>query len=39
MVYVYALLCAANLLRSDCSTDTAIDVIRMPNAANELACL
>jgi len=39
MVYVYALLCAANLLRSDCTTETAIDVITMPNAANELVCL
>jgi hypothetical protein len=39
MVYVYALLCAANLLRSDCTTETAIDVISMPNAANELVCL
>ena len=39
MVYVYALLCAANLVRSDCTTETAIDVISMPNAANELVCL
>jgi hypothetical protein len=39
MVSVYALLCAATLLRSECTTATAIDVIRMPDADNELACL
>jgi hypothetical protein len=39
MVSVYALLCAATLLRSECTTATAIDVIRLPDANNELACL
>ena len=39
MVSVYALLCAATLLHSECTTATAIDVIRMPDAENELACL
>jgi hypothetical protein len=39
MVSVYALLCAATLLRSECTTATAIDVMRMPDANNELACL
>jgi hypothetical protein len=39
MVSVYALLCAATLLRGECTTATAIDVIRMPDAANELACV
>jgi hypothetical protein len=38
MISVYALLCAAALSRADCTTDTAIDVIRMPDATNELAC-
>ena len=38
MVSVYALLCAT-LLHSECTTATAIDVIRMPDAENELACL
>lgn len=39
MVSVYALLCAATLLRSDCTPATAIDVVRMPDADNELSCL
>ena len=39
MVSVYALLCAATLLRGECTTTTAIDVIRLPDADNELACL
>jgi hypothetical protein len=39
MVSVYALLCAAALLRSECSTATAIDAIRLSDADNELACL
>lgn len=38
MVSVYALLCAAALLRSDCTPATAIDVVRMPDADNEMAC-
>ena len=38
MVSVYALLCAATLLRGDCTPETAIDVVRMPDADNELAC-
>jgi hypothetical protein len=39
MVSVYALLCVAALARSDCSPATAIDVVRMPDADNELVCL
>jgi hypothetical protein len=39
MVSVYALLCVAALARSECSPATAIDVLRMPDADNELACL
>jgi hypothetical protein len=39
MVSVYALLCTATLLRSECTTATAIDAIRMPDADSELACL
>jgi hypothetical protein len=39
MLSVYALLCAAAVARGDCSVDNAIDVIRMPDAANELNCL
>jgi hypothetical protein len=39
MVSVYALLCAATLLRGECTPVTAIDVIRLPDADNELACL
>jgi hypothetical protein len=39
MVSVYALLCAASLLRGDCTPATAIDVVRMPDAENELSCL
>jgi len=39
MVSVYVLLCAATLLRSECTSATAIDVIRLPDADNELACL
>jgi len=38
MVSVYALLCAAALSRSDCTPATAIDVVRMPDADNEIAC-
>jgi len=39
MVSVYALLCAATLLRGDCTPTTAIDVVRMPDADSQLACL
>jgi hypothetical protein len=39
MVSVYALLCAATLLRVDCTPATAIDVVRMPDADNQMACL
>jgi len=38
MVSVYALLCAATLLRGDCTPETAIDVVRMPDAENEMVC-
>jgi hypothetical protein len=39
MVSVYALLCAAALLRSDCTPATAIDVVRMPDAESGTSCL
>jgi hypothetical protein len=39
MVSVYALLCVATLARSECSLATALDVVRMPDADNELVCL
>jgi len=39
MISVYALLCAATVLRCECTPATAIDAIRMPDADNELACL
>jgi hypothetical protein len=39
MVSVYALLCAASVMHSDCTNDTAIDVIRLPDDYSELACL
>lgn len=39
MVSVYALLCTATLLRGDCTPATAIDVVRMPDADNQMACL
>ncbi len=39
MVSVYALLCAGTLLRNECTTATAIDVIRLPDAYTELTCL
>jgi hypothetical protein len=39
MISVYALLCAASVAGSDCSVENAIDVIRMPDAENELNCL
>jgi hypothetical protein len=39
MISVYALLCAATLMRSECTPATATDVIRMPDADNKLACM
>jgi hypothetical protein len=39
MVSVVALLCAAGIACGDCSPENAIDVIHMPDAANELACM
>jgi hypothetical protein len=39
MVSVYALLCLATLSRNECTNDTAIDVIRLPDAYSELACM
>jgi hypothetical protein len=39
MVSVYALLCAATIARGECTPVTATDVLRMPDADNELACL
>jgi hypothetical protein len=39
MISVIALLCAVGVARSECSPDNAIDVIRLPDAANEMACM
>jgi hypothetical protein len=39
MVSVVALLCAAMIPRSDCTSENAIDVLRMGDAANELVCM
>jgi hypothetical protein len=39
MVSVVALLCAAIIPRSDCTSQTAIDIIAMGDAANELVCM
>jgi hypothetical protein len=39
MVSLVALLCAAGIARSECSPDNAIDVIRLPDAENEMVCL
>lgn len=39
MISVYALLCSAALLHSVCTPLTAIDVVRLPDADNELSCL
>ncbi|MGE0118990.1 MAG: hypothetical protein AB7S71_07805 [Dongiaceae bacterium] len=39
MVSVVALLCAAMIPRAECTHQTAIDVIRMGDAANELVCM
>jgi hypothetical protein len=39
MVWVVALLCAAAIPRPECTSRNAIDVIRMADAANELACM
>jgi hypothetical protein len=35
---VVILICSANLGHSDCQPNTALDVIRGPNVANELMC-
>ena len=35
---VIILICSANLVHSDCQPNTALDVIRGPNVANELMC-
>jgi hypothetical protein len=39
MVSVVALLCAATMAQGDCSVDSAIDVIRLPDATSELNCM
>ena len=39
MVSVYALLCLASLSPHECTNDTAIDVMRLPDDYSELACL
>jgi hypothetical protein len=39
MLSVYALLCAATVARGDCSVDNAVDVVRLPDSANEMNCL
>lgn len=38
-MWVFALLCGGHLSTAECTTDTAIDVIRFPDASNEIACL
>jgi hypothetical protein len=38
MASVYALLCAATLAQSDCGVANAIDVVRLPDTANEQNC-
>jgi uncharacterized protein YraI len=39
MVSVVALLCAAMIPRAECTSQNAIDVIGMGDAANELVCM
>lgn len=39
MVSVYVLLCAAQVAIGQCSSANAIDVIRFPDARDELACV
>jgi len=39
LVWVLALLCGGHLSTAECTTDTAIDVIRFPDARDEIACL
>ena len=39
MVAVVALLCVAGIAPANCTQDTAIDVVAMGNAANELSCM
>lgn len=39
LVWVFALLCGGQLSAAECTTDTAIDVIRFPDAQNETACV
>ena len=39
MVSVVALLCAAVIPRAECTSQNAIDVIGMGDAANELVCM
>lgn len=38
-MWVFALLCGGHLSAAECTTDTAIDVIRFPDASTEIACL
>ena len=38
MVWVFALLCSTYLAVADCDGDTAIDVIRLPDAGDEMSC-
>jgi hypothetical protein len=39
VVSVYVLLCAAHLAAAECTSVNAIDVIRFPDASDELACV
>jgi hypothetical protein len=39
LVWVFALLCGAQLSAADCTSGTAIDVIRFPDARDELSCM
>jgi hypothetical protein len=39
MISVVAFLCALSLSPAECGRTTAVDVIALPDAANELMCL
>jgi hypothetical protein len=39
MILVFALLCAAGISPADCTPTSAIDVVQLPDATNELMCL
>lgn len=39
MVWVFALLCGTQLAPAQCTSETAIDVIRFPDARDETSCI